>query len=304
MPRRLAGFDWDDLKFFVAVARSGTVRGAAGLLEANHATVSRRLRSLEAALETRLFDRSREGLKLTQTGEDLLPLARTVEDGIAAASRVVAGQDSRPFGPIYVSIPPFLFSSSIADDLAEFGRAYEEIELHFDISDSLADLERREADVSLRYVHEVNEDVVGRVLVHCTRAAYCTPAYAAGIEDNGGKGLNWIGWNEAENASTAAWVKATDYPKATLRHRVMEGNAHLKLARAGVGLTYIPCFVGDADQGLVRAPFQTPVPDRKLWLLLHRDLRKTARVRLFVDFLAARITARRSEFETPPAPAG
>lgn len=299
MPIRRSGFDWDDLKFFVAAARAGTVRGAAEILQANHATVSRRLSSLEGALGARLFDRSREGLKLTQLGEDMLPVAKTVEEGMAAASRVVAGRDTRPTGTIFVSIPHFLLSSSIADDFAAFGNAYEEIELQFDVSDNLANLERREADVSIRYAHEVTEDVVGRILAHCTKAAYCTPEYAAKVENNGGRGLQWIGWNEEDDAKTAAWVKSTAYPNATLRHRVMEGNAHLALAKAGVGLTFIPCFVGDAYQGLVRAPFQTPVADRKLWLLLHRDLRETARVRLFIDFLAERITARRAEFDTP-----
>jgi DNA-binding transcriptional LysR family regulator len=223
---------------------------------------------------------------------------------MAAVSRVVAGRDTRPIGTIFVSVPHFLFSWSIAADLTAFGNANEEIEIHFGVTDGLANLERREADVSIRYAHEVTEDVVGRILVHCTEAVYCAPEYAAKVENNGDQGLQWIGWNEEETAKAAAWVKLTAYPNAILRHRVMEGNAYLALAKAGLGPTFIPCFVVDAYQGLIRAPFQTHVSDRKLWPLFHRDLRETARVRLLNDFLAERITIRRVEFirrETEPS---
>ena len=69
---------------------------------------------------------------------------------------------------------------------AAFGNAYEEIELHFDVTVGLANIERRGAGVSIRHAHEVIEDVVGPVLVHCTKAVYCVPEYAAKVEDNGG----------------------------------------------------------------------------------------------------------------------
>ena len=77
----------------------------------------------------------------------------------------------------------------------------------------------------------------------------------------------------------------------------MEGSAHLALAKVCLGLTFIPYFVGNAYQGLVCEPFQTPVSDCKFWLLLHCDFRETARVRLFIDFPAERITARRTKFD-------
>ena len=299
MPKRFSEVNWDDLKYFLAVAQEGTVRSAAELLRTNHATVSRRLTSLESSLGARLFDRSREGLKLTQLGEEMRPYAENVAEEIASASRTVAGRDHKPSGPIYVTLPPFLFSSSIGTDLAAFGQEYGDIDIHLDVSNSLADLDRREADISIRYVHEVTDDVVGRVLVNCKRAAYCSPEYAKQIKDNRGRGLHFIGWDEPESAKTAKWIKETDYPEATLRHRAMEGWPHIVFARAGVGLTLIPAFVGDWTDGLVRAPYQSPTPDRKLWVLMHRDLRKNAKIRVFVDFLTNRIRSRRDEFEVP-----
>ncbi|NOZ33330.1 MAG: LysR family transcriptional regulator [Alphaproteobacteria bacterium] len=296
MPRRLAAFDWGDMKYFLAVARAGTIRAAAEVIGANHATVSRRLAALETAIDARLFDRARSGLTLTQLGEDLYPRALRIEEEIAAASRGVAGRDTRPAGAINLTIPPFMAVTSIMDDLAQFCARFEDINIHLEVTNTIASLERREADVSIRYAFEVTDDVVGRRLVRCSKAVYCSKSYALRIRDNGGAGLEWIGWTEEAGIATAPWVKKSAYPHATIRHRVNEAIPQAKLAAHGVGLVLLPCFVGDTWPGIVRAPFQTPIPDRSIWLLLHRDLRKTARIRMFVDFLADRITKRKAEF--------
>lgn len=294
--KSVANFDWDDLKFFLAVAKVSSIRGAADVMHANHATVSRRLTALEYAIEARLFDRTKSGLRLTQIGEELLPHALRVEEEVASASRMVVGRDTRPVGPVYVSLPPFLALSSIGEDIAQFGLEFEDIDIHLDFSNAHANLGKREADVSIRYAHEVTDDVVGRKLVGCAKAVYCSPEYATQINDDGGVGLTWIGWSEPEGETTAAWVKKSDYPHARIRHRANEGAPQLAMAAAGAGLTMLPCFIGDNAAGLVRAPYQAPIMDRYLWLLLHSDLRKTARIRAFVDFIAARIKGRSSEF--------
>lgn len=296
MPHRLAAFDWGDLRFFLAVARAGTIRGGADAIGANHTTVSRRLVALEQAIDARLFDRTKNGLRLTPLGEELLPNALRVEEEIAAASRIVAGRDSRPTGPIYLSLPPFMALSSIVGDIAAFSHLHNDIDIHLEVSNAFANLERREADVSIRYAYEVTDDVVGRRLVRCSKAVYCAPEYAEKINDDGGVGLTWIGWAEDEGETTAPWVKNSPFPHAKIRHRVNEGVPQLALAAAGVGLTYLPCFVGDLHPGIVRAPFHHPVADRSIWLLLHRDLKKTTRIRLFLDFLAERITSRKRQF--------
>lgn len=296
MALRIGDFDWDDLKFFLAIARQGTIRGGAQSIGANHATAARRITVLEAAVDARLFDRTQTGLKLTQLGEELVPFAENIEEQIAAASRTVAGRDLRPSGPIHLSIAPFLATSSIVEDIADFCRKYENIEVNLHVTDRFADFDRREADVSIRYAYQVLQDVVGRRLVQCANAAYCSPDYAKNIEDNGGKNQSWIGWSEETEATSAKWIEDSHYPNAVLRHRVPEGHLQMSMAASGLGLAILPTFVADRHTGLVRAPYQQPVPDRSLWLLLHSDLRKTARIRLFVDFLASRVSARKAEF--------
>ena len=298
MVQGLTNIDWDDMRYFLAVARSGTLRGGADAIKVNHATVSRRLASLEDSYGARLFDRSKSGLVLTQLGEELLPHAERVEEEITAASRSLTGRDSRPSGPIYFSMPTTMSQSSLPQDLTDFARAYPDIELHIQVTDVMLDLVRREADVSLRVAYEVTEDVVGRRLLQYVKAAYCSPAYAETMKDNGGTGLSWIGWNEGAGETTAQWIRESPYPHAILKHRVPEGGMQSALAASGMGLTYAPCYLADKHPGLVRAPFQKPVKDRSIWLLLHRDLKETARVRLFVDFLAQRFTCYKNDYLT------
>lgn len=289
-------FNWDDLKIFLAITRSGTIRGGAESLQANHTTLARRLTVLEDRMGARLFDRSKQGLVLTQLGEDLLPHAQRVEEEMTAAARVIVGRDAQPSGTVYLTLPHGLAMTSIMEDLSAFADLYPDISLNMTFTNEVADLTRREADVSLRVAYEVSDDVVGRKLVQMSQAAYCTRGYAARVRDNGGEGLHLIGWHEPEGDVTAKWVQESCYPKAQLKHRVSELVPLISLAAAGLGMAYLACNIGDRHPGLIRAPFQTPLPYRFLWLLLHRDLRNTARVRLFVDFLAQRITERRHEF--------
>jgi len=289
-------FNWDDLKYFLAVARNGTLRGGADSINANHTTLARRLAIMEDRVGSRLFDRSNAGLVLTQLGEDLMPHAIRVEDEMTAASRVIVGRDAQPSGTVYLTLPHGMAMTSIMDDLVAFADLYPEITLNMNFTNDVADLTRREVDVSLRVAHEVTDDVVGRKLAQLSQAAYCTKEYSKRIKNNGGEGLHLIGWHEPEGDQTAKWVQDSFYPNAKLRHRVSELVPLIALAASGLGMAYLSCSVGDRHSGLIRAPFQKPMPYRSLWLLLHRDLRDTARVRLFVDFLAGRIKARRNEF--------
>ncbi|MEM7445738.1 MAG: LysR family transcriptional regulator [Pseudomonadota bacterium] len=288
--------NWDDLKFFLAVARTGTLRGGADSIQVNHTTLTRRLTVMEERVGSRLFDRSKSGLALTQLGEDLMPHAERVEAEMAAASRAIVGRDAQPSGTVYVTLPHGLAMTSLMDDFTAFAELYPDIILNMNFTNDVRDLTRREADVSLRVADEVTDDVVGRKLVQMSQAAYCTRDYAERINDNGGEGLHLIGWHEPEEATTAKWVKNSYYPKATLKHRVSELVPLITLAASGLGMAYLACNLGDRHPNLIRAPFQKPIPYRSIWLLLHRDLRNTARVRLFVDFLAERIRSRRNEF--------
>jgi len=290
--------NWDDLPIFLAVARAGSLRGAARALGVNHATVTRRLKALEAALGTTLFDRTPEAFVPTQAGEALLGSAERMEGEAFAVQRMIAGRDADPAGLVRVSMPWAVMHGFLAPRITAFAARFPAIELDIALTDVFSDLARREADVSIRMAHEVTDDVVGRRLCRYAKSIYATPDVAAALAPNAGDGpgaVPWIGWGGA--SADPSWTRDTPFPALAVRHRMSTHALQIETAKAGLGLTMLPCFLGDSEPGLVRVPGAEPLPDRSLWLLLHDDLRKAARVRAFVDFMAAAIGEAKSLLE-------
>lgn len=286
--------DWDTLRIFLAVKRTGSLRGAADGLSVSHATIARGLGVLEQTLGTRLFDRSRTGLSLTVSGEKLVEATERIEAETLTIRRQLAGHDSRPSGRIRISMPPILAFRFITPLLAAFSRTNPEIHVDLNISNTFLNLNRLETDISIRIAREVEDDVVGRRLIQYKKGIYASPDYVAARPDlavGDGAEANWIGWGDS--IERPAWLLASPFPKAGLRHSIPEPVMQADAAACGMGLTYLPCFIGDADSGLVRVPGTELVDDRSIWLLLHSDLRKTARVRVFIDFMAEEILRRR-----------
>ena len=288
--------DWDSLRIFLACSRTGSLRAAADQLCVNHATVRRSIGALEERLGTRLFDRSVGGLVLTQPGETLQVHAEEMEQHTADIERKLAGIDSSPSGSVRVSIPTSLAHSFLAPILAGFTQAHPDIEVEVIATNQISNLGRYEADVSIRVAFEVEDDVVGRRAVRYVDCAYAAPAYLDQHPDltvGDGTGAHWIGWTKNKS-----WIKASPFPNASQRHYLPEVFMQMEAAAQGLGMVQVPCFLADGDTRLVRIPGVKPTPNRSIWILLHGDLRRTARVRAFVDHTAKYIDDNRSLFTT------
>ena len=298
MTDRFSSIDWDDLRVFLAVLRSGSLRGAARMLRLNHATVNRRLKALEVGFGSQLFNRTRGGFIPTQAGEDLLGSAERVEDELFKAQRDIAGRDATLNGEVKVSLPYAIMRGFLAADLFTFSRLYPGIDLDLDLTDRFSDLARLEADVSIRMAFERADDVVGRRLVQYYKTIYAAPGLAKDLDpvcSAFDEDRIWIGWHGGDGDNS--WVRSTPYPNVPVRHNLPNHAMQMEAAKAGMGLTMLPCFLGDREPGLVRVPGAVPVPDRSVWLLLRPDLRRTARVRALVDFIAAAILDHRALLE-------
>ncbi len=293
----MRAMDWSELPYFLAVAREGSLRAAAESLGATHATVNRHIQALEASYGVRLFDRDPRGLRLTSAGEDLLPIAQEAELVIVTARRRVEGLDREVAGTVRVTVPPVLGYDVLGPIFSRFMHAHPEVELDVTLTNRKQNLSRAEADVSIRVSHAVDDDVLGRRVLQYARAIYASQSYLdhhipqAGI---GGDGLHWIGWYD--EVPTPNWIRESPYPKAALRHRVRDGLMVGRLVAEGHGISYLPCYYETLVDGLVRVPGAPVELDRSIWLLLHSDLRRTKRVRLFVDHVAKELKAMRSMF--------
>jgi len=294
--------EWAKLPYFLAVARSGSLRAAAEGVGGTHATVNRNLKALEAAYGVRLFDRSKSGLALTSAGDALMPLAEEAEAAIIAARRRVQGLDREASGTVRLSVPTPLANQILAPILARFAVAHPEIDLAVTVTNRFADIARSETDVSVRVGFQVDDDVVGRKVLTYAMGVYASQTYLdrefhrAGPD---GEGLCWVGWGEG--AAVPDWVKTSPFPRARVRHAIREGTLVAAAVQAGMGMSYLPVYVEAVMPGMVRVPGTEVRLDRSIWLLLHSDLRRTTRVRLLVDHLASALKDLRGMFLGPLA---
>lgn len=283
--RTEAALGWDDLRMLLALARAGTALAAARALGVQHSTVLRRLDAAEERLGTRLFDRSRNGLTPTAAGRRLADAAARMEVEHLDAERAVAGDDLRPEGLVRIAAPDTVLDFLVLPILVEVRRRHPGIQFAITLSNSDANLSRREADIAVRPTRTPPETAVGRQV-----ATVAIAPYGAAPCDWRANDRLWVGPDESlDRYPVTAWMGA-NVPDERVVVRTNSVRAMADAARAGFGLAALPCFLGDATPGLVRVGDPLPELESPLWLLTHADLRDAARIRVVLDALGAGLT--------------
>jgi DNA-binding transcriptional LysR family regulator len=282
--------DWEDIRHFLAVAQSGTLSGAARHLKVDHATVSRRLAALEAALDVRLVDRLPRCCRLTALGRQVLERAETMEAGAHGISRLAKAAQAPLVGRVTLSAPPVLVTHLLVEHLARFRAEYPDIRLSLSAQGQQISLSRREADVAVRLVRPDEASTLARKVGAMGFALYAHRSYAhlAAPER-----WQFIAFDQTfADMPQQRWLLgiAGDRPVACELNHISE---HLIAARAGVGVAGLPRFIGERDGDLVRIDEEAPPFARDIWLLVHRDLRRSPPVRAVMDFVAAVISEHR-----------
>jgi len=276
--------NWDDIRHFLAVAQSGTLSGAARSLNVDHATVSRRLAALEAALDVRLVDRLPRSCRLTPIGRQVFERAVEVEAGVHGIARLAKAAHAPLVGRVTLSAPPVLVAHLLAAQVGRFRAEYPDIRLSLSAQERQISLSRREADIAVRLARPQEAGAVARRLATMAFGLYAHRSYAhlAAPER-----WQFIAFDQSyAHMPQQAWLLglAGDRPVACELNHMSE---HLIAVRAGVGVAGLPCFIGDADCDLVRLDAGGPSFARDIWLLVHRDLRNTPPVRAVMDFVTA-----------------
>lgn len=283
--------DWDDVRYFLAVARGGSVRAAAKRLAVNHATVLRRISQLEERLGTQMFEKLPSGYRLTPAGDEVLDLAVKMEAASHQLETRVFGRDQSVRGPLRVTLAPFLASHLLMPDFAEFVRLHPEIELEIAPSGGLLNLTNRDADVAIRVVYDratlplnlhglQGPDLFGGV--YLSRDLHA--AWRAGEADP-------VRWIVVGQDDIPAWAREGDLRASGVPLKTTDGETQVAAVRQGLGVTILPCFVGDADPLLERSPGSNLYMHGTLWILTQGETRKTKRVRLFIEFMSRRLAA-------------
>lgn len=293
--------DWDDLKVLLALSRKGSARGAAKELGVSNSTVTRRLDDMEHNLHTRLFDRTPDGYKLTGAGEQVLPTAEHVEELVLAAERKITGGDQELEGSIRVTLPPVSRMGFVVRRLAEFAEQYPGIELELSSSLDALDLSRREADIAIRVMPANTsppEYLIGRLLSPLTASAYVHRDMLNPDKPEDVSHLPWIGKNPPEQKEE--WLANTDYPLQPVRHAIIDVSLLIEAVRWGMGMAYMPCFSCYNDPDIVRVPGATIFHHADMWVLTHKDLRLSARMRVVREIIAEEFAKIRDQLDTRP----
>jgi len=299
-----ASLDWNDLRSFLAIARAGSLQGAARALGVNHSTVFRRLNALEAALGVRLFDRLPGGYAPRPAGEDMRASAERVEHEVQDLELRITGGDVRLSGTLRVTTTDTLAHGLLMPHLEAFRAAYPGIELELITSNVFFSLSKREADIALRPGRQPDEAMVGRKLGDIAVAVYGAPDYLAAHGAPGSVGElgshSLISGDASLGHLPAVRWLGKHAPVEAVVLRCNSWLTQLAATRAGLGLAALPCFLADPEPALRRVLPPQPALASELWLLTHPDLRRTARVRAFMDRLAASLRKERDRLAGYP----
>lgn len=281
--------NWDDVRVFLAIARTGTLGAAGRALGQSQPTMGRRLKALEKALGQTLFQRTAEGFVLTDEGAVVLGHAERMEADALSFARQLDGADRQLEGMLRVSTSDWFGLHVLAPLCSAFTLQHPRVTIELLTDARLYSLARREADLVARIVPFDEPDVIQRKFMHVPYALYGARWAAPAADDDVRLVTMDLGFSDMPDA---AWLRSA-YPDARVALRSNSRHVQAVACAAGVGLAVLPCPLGDAHPGLQRVDCPVPPPGRDVWLGYHRDLRRLPRLRALLELLE------RSQAERP-----
>ncbi len=283
--------DWNDLRYFLAVARTGSLTQTSANLKVSQSTVSRRIAELEASMGMTLFQRHQTGYSLTDEGREVLRHAELVEDGIMALERGAAGLDKKPTGTVRLATSENLATDLIIPALPAFRERYPGICLELITNTATAELGRREADIALRVVRPMRGNLMVRRVGHMTYSVYGSRDYVEqhpAIEGEPLGGRHFIAWDDSHAFMPAAIWLAREHPACKIALVTSSLPTQIAAVRAGLGLAVIPDFLATRDDFVAVVP-SDQMFSAEVWLVTHADLVASARVKAVGDFLSEQV---------------
>ena len=277
---------WDDLQYFLAICRKGTIGAAARWLSVNHSTVLRRISSLESALDLRLFDRLPSGYALTAHGHELANGLAGITEQIEATQRRLTGGDLAIQGVIRLTSTDTLLQAFLMTYVAEFHARHPQIQIQIVVNNSFLNLTQREADIAVRGSNRPPENLIGRRAGVIETAVYASRKYLRALgRDRDAERFHWVAPDESlAHLESAKWMRQ-NVPAERIAMRVDNLVGMVDAVAAGVGVGMLLCPLADRRRELVRVQEPMRQMDTAIWVLTHPDLKHVARIRALTDFL-------------------
>ncbi len=295
-------FDWNDLRHFLAVARTGSTLAASRVLGVSQATVSRRVSMIEEALGTPLFARSASGYELTGRGRAVLPMAEAVEAAVIAFEEGIKAETRRLSGKVLLTTVESAANSWVIPALAGLRELHPEIAVEIITTDSPLDLARGDADVAIRFGRKPTQESL--VVRHLTDLEECFYASREMVTRLGRPSTHadlarypMVGYSDERLGEIGEWITA-NVPGAQVVQRANALSSIVAAVRAGVGAAVLPTIMGDDIRNLVR--LMPPIPPKSTcWLVTTDAARRQPHVRAVIDCVVAQVeaTTRRAPFD-------
>lgn len=292
--------DWNDLKYFLAVSRTGSLTQAALELAVSQSTVSRRIGELESSLGFSVFVRHQTGYLLTDGGLEILKHAKQVEDEVLALERNAAGLDGSPTGTVRIATSENFATDLVIPAMPALRKRYPGICLEIITGTATTALGRREADIALRVTRPSRGNLKVRRVGHMTYSVYATRSY---LEENPPveglplAGRQFVTWDAGHAHLPAAVWLAREHPGCKIALVTNNLPSQIAAVRAGLGLAVIPDFLA-AREGFVQVIPAEQLFSNDVWLVIHADLADSLKVRAVSDFLAEEVVNREPTLST------
>ena len=275
-----AMLDWDDFRYFSAVAHAGSVRGAARELGVHASTVTRRLEQFEKQLGIRLFARTPGGLIITPEGEDVVRTLDDIAARLQAVERRLRGHDGAMAGVVRINVPEVFGSALFMAEIGELRRRHPDVVVEVHRSWQPPDLDKREGDLSVVLTDEPPGHLIGRPVGRMTLVAYCGSDTTPDVEQH------WLA--SALEAAVAPGYAKRIVPAPRISGYLASVELQLAAVLAGMGSTLLPAHVGSQHAQLRRVSVTNGVNAELrlgIWLLSHPDSRGVARVQAVSELM-------------------
>ena len=290
------GVDWNDIRYFLEVVRSGSVTQAASRLGVNHTTVSRRITALEDRLGKNLFERSGKSWIITPVAEQVVTFAESMGEDANNIERQILADSHELSGLLRVTAADHCIERLVMPTVRKFIQRYPQINLELVATADEVDLAAREADVALRGTDEPPPNLVGKRIARIGFAIYATRKLVEQVATDPDADdipcVTWVG----DGHTRPTWIEKY-FPRTKRIYRTTSASAMLVMAREGIGIASVACVLADPDPILHRVAAKYVEPGPGLWVLSHVDLRTTARVRIFRDFLVEELESQKELIE-------
>lgn len=287
-------FDWNHIRAFLATVETGSLSAAARVLEQTQPTISRQISSLEETLQLTLFERGTRVMELTDAGSELLAHVRGMAEAATQISRVASGQSQLIEGIVRITSSDAMAAYALPNCIVSLRKEYPGISVDLVPSNELSDLIRREADIAIRHTRPEQPDLVGKRLKDIEISLFASKEYLKSLGDvkslSDFEDANFIGYENQERLVPQINAMGIPITKNNFGIVTTNGSAIYELVREGAGIAFLPTNVAEGRLGLQRILPDAPAFKMETWLVTHREIRTSRRIRLTFDHIAKELS--------------